>query len=170
MSKYEVDPDVYSIVDGGLVFHIELDANECLDLEDCKDLKTLPESLKVGGFLDLQGCSSLVSLPDNLHVGGSLYLGGCSSLRSLPTDLHIDGALCLGGIDIDFETMTLGISLPIPESCKHMAVGKRIIDVVDHYLLQGHWLGDMIINGISEEGDFFICRPEDAELELAGKM
>ena len=47
--------------------------NETLDLEGCKNLKSLPNGLKVEGDLDLRD-TNITSLPSDLEVGGDLAL------------------------------------------------------------------------------------------------
>jgi hypothetical protein len=64
-----------------------------LYLEDCKNLKSLPNDLKVGGSLDLSG-TSIQPLPDGLKVGGSLDLRG-TPIQSLPDGLKVGGNLYL---------------------------------------------------------------------------
>jgi hypothetical protein len=50
-----------------------LTVNGTLDLESCKNLKSLPNGLKVKYYLDLRH-TNLTSLPSDLEVGGDLAL------------------------------------------------------------------------------------------------
>lgn len=87
------------------------------DLTDCKQLKSLPNNLRVGSLI-LVGCSALQSLPDGLHIFfldatnctqlerwgtsgtveiGKINLSGCRNLTYLPdwmtpvADLNVQG-------------------------------------------------------------------------------
>ena len=90
----------------------ELNIEGNLNLENCKNLTSLPEGLEVGGDLDLSGSgietlpkdlkvgatldlsySDIRTLPEGLEVGGSLWLIGCWLITSLPKGLHVGGDL-----------------------------------------------------------------------------
>jgi hypothetical protein len=69
-----------------------------LYLENCKSLKSLPDGLEVEGpYLNLINCTNLTSLPNNFKFGGDLYLENCKSLKSLPDGLEVGGDLLLEG-------------------------------------------------------------------------
>jgi len=63
----------------------------------CTSLTTLPDGLQVGGYLVLSGCTSLTSLPDGLKVGDKLNLRSCTNLTSLPEGLQVGRSLSLSG-------------------------------------------------------------------------
>jgi len=62
-----------------------------LNLTGCKNLKELPEGLKVYSILYLNDCTSLEKLPNNLYAKFWLDLSGCTSLTELPPDLKVGG-------------------------------------------------------------------------------
>jgi len=69
-----------------------------LNLINCKNLKSLPDGLKVEGDLDLRG-TPIQSLPPDLKVGGSLSLYG-TPIQSLPPGLKVEGDLILNNTPI----------------------------------------------------------------------
>jgi len=75
-----------------------LEVGGYLNLESCKNLKSLPDGLKVEGDLYLDN-TSIQSLPPGLEVGGALYLKG-TPIQSLPPDLEVGGALYLSNTPI----------------------------------------------------------------------
>jgi len=73
----------------------ELNVEGDLDLEDCKNLTSLPEGLTVvEGDLNLANCTSLKELPKGLTVEGDLYLRN-TLITSLPKDLKAERSLDL---------------------------------------------------------------------------
>ena len=95
--------------------------NGYLDLESCKNLKSLPNGLKVKDGLDLRDTnitflpsdlkvgdnlklmrSQIEKLPDNLIVNGYLWLDGCKNLKSLPNGLKVKYNLDLRDTNITF--------------------------------------------------------------------
>ncbi len=77
-------------------------------------LVSLPSTLWSAWTLDLRGCRNLRHLPDGLRVG-ALLLSGCTSLEYLPHDLHVNHldvsgctALRDWGIDGRFENIAFG--------------------------------------------------------------
>ncbi len=62
--------------------------NSDLQLQNCKNLKYLPEDLNVRGSLYLGYCKNLNSLPEGLYVGGLLDLSN-TLLTSLPKGLKV---------------------------------------------------------------------------------
>jgi len=57
-------------------------------------IEFLPKNLtEVNGDLVLNECVNLKSLPNNLTVNGSLDLGGCTKITSLPSGLKVKGNL-----------------------------------------------------------------------------
>jgi len=70
-----------------------LTVNGRLDLEGCKNLKSLPSGLKVAGDLDLID-TNITELPLDLKVGGNIYLQRIP-IEKLPNNLTVNGALYL---------------------------------------------------------------------------
>ena len=69
----------------------DLDVKVGLDLHMCKNITSLPEGLKVGGFLSLRN-TNITSLPKDLKVGGDLYLLN-TPITFLPKWLEVGGYL-----------------------------------------------------------------------------
>ena len=82
----------------------ELNVEGDLDLEDCKNLTSLPEGLTVvEGDLNLANCTSFKELPKGLTVEGLLDLRN-TPITSLPKGLTVGGNLYLGGTFLTDQT------------------------------------------------------------------
>ena len=83
-----------------------------IDLQDCRALESLPESLEVDSLilrgctalknlpcalkvhrLDVSGCTQLTALPDDISKLAELNVSGCSRLESLPDGLQVSGSI-----------------------------------------------------------------------------
>lgn len=82
------------------------------------------KGLVVQGYLWLNDCPNLRHLPDNLHVKGSLNIFGCRQLEQLPNNLCVDGSLDIfycERLEYLTETLQVGQSLNIG-NCDAIAV------------------------------------------------
>jgi len=70
-----------------------LTVNGHLDLEDCKNITSLPSGLKVRGALDLRD-TNITELTPDLEVGASIYLQR-TPIEKLPNNLTVNGELLL---------------------------------------------------------------------------
>jgi hypothetical protein len=67
-----------------------------LYLSHCKNLKELPEGLRVDHVLDLTGCTSLKELPKGLQVESNLRLTGCYNLNFTEINVNSDIIIVYG--------------------------------------------------------------------------
>jgi hypothetical protein len=72
-----------------------LEVTEQLDLS-YSTVTELPEKLTVGDDLYLYDCKDLKSLPDNLYVGGNLHLQK-SGIKEFPQGMIVKGTIWLKG-------------------------------------------------------------------------
>jgi hypothetical protein len=71
-----------------------LEVTELLDLS-FSTITELPEKLIVGDNLLLYGCRDLKSLPDNLYVGGHLHMQR-TGIKEFPIGMTVKGTIWLG--------------------------------------------------------------------------
>jgi hypothetical protein len=72
-----------------------LEVTESLDFTYSK-ITELPEELIVGDHLSLYGCKDLKSLPDNLYVGGDLSIQR-TGITEFPIGMEVEGSIFLRG-------------------------------------------------------------------------
>ena len=162
----------HNIVDG--VFQpkdFQLDGR--LNLEGCTALTALPEGLRVTGSLNLRGCTALTALPADLRVGGDIDLIDCTALAKLPERLHVNASIRLAyctalttlpdvGLRIDLESLFIDVIPQSGETCivvrdcgisataRTLAVGRRLGDMIDHWVLSWNGIGEKIITSIRD--------------------
>ena len=67
-----------------------------LELQNCENLREIPEDLKKLGGLSISRCPLIESLPEGLRIGAKgLCIFDCDKLRALPNDIRIEGNLRL---------------------------------------------------------------------------
>jgi len=71
-------------------------------------ITSLPDDLKIDGYLQLEDCKNLTSLPYGLFVESGLYLRN-TPITSLPFDLNIGGNLDLSNTPIKSLPSSLGV-------------------------------------------------------------
>ena len=76
--------------------------NGNLWLNECVNLKSLPNNLTVNGGLDLGGCTKITSLPSGLKVLGTLDLRH-TNFNELPPDLNVGHDLILYGTPLSIN-------------------------------------------------------------------
>lgn len=105
----------------------DIDVECSIVLQNCENLRSLPENLKTG-TLDLRNCSSLTHLPEGLNVW-FLDVEGCDSLVDLPEKAKIEN----GGLNLrGFTTLT-----KIPRYIKQIST-LDISDCDQLHSLPGH--------------------------------
>lgn len=142
----------YDIIDGVLQLPEKPSVYGYLDLTGCKELTKLPDGLEVCFWLGLQDCTSITELPDDLVVCAHLEIAGCKKLKALPANLSAGSNIYLDGFCISmFEMHIYG---GIPATAIQACIGRRVIDVVDHYLLRGTPYADLVIERMGADGKF----------------
>ena len=115
-----------------------------LCLSDCTRLTSLPEGLSVGLDLWISDCTALTSLPEGLSVGINLVVKGCTAVRTLPTRMQVGRSFVIDSLCIYNDSVTL-MDKELPETVQNLAVGRRLGDVIDHWVLRDLGTAERII-------------------------
>lgn len=147
-----------------------------LELRGCTSLTSLPKRLHADGNLTLNRCTALTTLPDGLRVRGALFIKGCNALAALPKGLRVSSHLYLRepttitalpddidvGLRIDLESLFIDVipqsgetcivvrDCGIPATARTLAVGRRLGDMIDHWVLSWNGIGEKIITSIRD--------------------
>lgn len=121
-----------------------------VNLARCTNLTSLPNNLLVCGCLILSGCTSLTSLPDKLIVKRSLIFHGCTGFEK-PKFVSAD-RYYTDSIFVYRDEKSVEIKFLLPEIVISQLPGRRIEEVVDHWMLDVSGIrGRTIVSARSEE-------------------
>lgn len=101
------------------------------------------------GTLDLTGRADIKRIPEGLDIRGEIIITGCKNLEALPEGVERHAVIIAGPISLH-HTSVLIHRADYPEVIKASLPGKRLGDVVDHYLFKDMPIMDKVITRTAE--------------------